>query len=1233
MMDKLAADPRVSQRLKNDYATIREWLGAKPGAKLTVDQHEQWARGFELYLARGNAPTKELRSAFASFKVWLSAIYKNLNRLNVELTPEITGVMDRLIATDEQLAEAVRGQPSLFDNPLTQGMSAEQAAQYKKLEDDEKRSMNEELTAKAVAHELKKREAAYKEARKEVQAKVELEANAMTVFNVLAAMQRGTMADGSELPEGMKGIKLDRQSIFEVYGKEFLESLPRPFVYAKEGGLHFDLAAEMFGFTSGDAMLKSLVGMPTKKEFIERETNRQMEIRFPDEVMQEFPEQAVRAAHTDTRRKRLYFELETLARDNLPMLKDAIKRVARRVPREADVKAQAVRLIAAKNLADIKPYVFERAERKAAKEAGVLLAKGDIAGAFEAKRRELLNYELFKAATDAVESMEKAQEFFKKFRQSDEDLAKTRDTDLVNVGRAILAQHGIGKADKTAAQYLENMKKYDPESYDSAVAIIMNADLTPAPFKEINFDHFTNLYDTVKSIWDLSKQARSIEIDGKRMDREEIKIDLMSAAAAISDGPAQKEYNSTMTDDEKTGLSMLSMRASLTRMEHWATASDRGNRQGAFTRYFINPIRDAITSYRLAKKSYMAEAKAILDPIAATLGAPRAIVSDELGFKFKSKAELLGAILHTGNESNLHKLLIGYGWAEKLEDGTVDTTKWDRFVTRMWAEGVLTKADYDAVQGIWDLMEKLKPDTQKAHKAMYGFYFNEITSKEIVTPWGNYRGGYVPAKTDPYTVDAASRRADENALESRDNTFAFPTTGRGATKSRVENYTAPLQLDVRLTLQHIDWALRFTYLEPRVKELGRLATDPEFRQSMKAVDPEIVSGMIVPWLQRVARQNVMTSSASKSGRWWDQKLSLLRSRSSLQMMAFNIVNAMQNYTALFPTMMRVRPGLMMANFWTYAKGPKDFAETVASKSPYMSTRLGDQARDIQHEIEQILENPSPYVSGREWLVKHSQILQAATQNSIDTVVWHSAYTQELEKGVSDKEAVRAADATVRESLGSMAPEDVSSFESGSALLRALTMFYGFFNNQANLLKTEFDIHKELGLQKRAGRAFYAYTLVVMAPAIVGALMSRAGGGKFDDDDDGEYIDDLLDVLFLSQFKYMTAMVPGGGILNSIVNRFNDKAFDDKISVSPIIGTLEKVGSAPFSVVKAVGGDGKSSAAIKDSLTAIGFITGTPGGAIARPLGYLADVAEGEARPSGPIDFSRGVVTGKSGPKQ
>jgi hypothetical protein len=220
---------------------------------------------------------------------------------------------------------------------------------------------------------------------------------------------------------------------------------------------------------------------------------------------------------------------------------------------------------------------------------------------------------------------------------------------------------------------------------------------------------------------------------------------------------------------------------------------------------------------------------------------------------------------------------------------------------------------------------------------------------------------------------------------------------------------------------------------------------------------------------------------------------------------------------------------------------------------------------------------------------------------------------------------------VRETQGSFSPEDISRLEASTPFVRAFTMFYNFFNMQANLLGTEFSkiASNELGLRKGAGRALYVYTMAFMIPAFIGDALIRALiSGKPDDDDDG-YMNDLIAMFFNSQFRAVTAMVPGvGPVAQNVLGYFNGKPYDDHITASPAISMVESAGRTPFSVYKAIMDDGNQKKAVKDTLTLIGLMTGLPAGALGRPLGYLADVNQGKAQPENAMDFARGLVSGQ-----
>jgi hypothetical protein len=228
------------------------------------------------------------------------------------------------------------------------------------------------------------------------------------------------------------------------------------------------------------------------------------------------------------------------------------------------------------------------------------------------------------------------------------------------------------------------------------------------------------------------------------------------------------------------------------------------------------------------------------------------IEAKELGYTFENKAELLGALLHTGNDSNLSKLLRGRGW------GTVDEparsiahagTRSSRACRRKACSPKPTTT----MRRVCGISSRLKPDAQRAHKEMYGHYFAEVTAAPFKTPFGEYRGGYYPAKADPFLVpDAQIHREAELLTSGADNSFMFPTTGRGFTKTRVEAYAKPLIMNAAYVPMHLDAVLRFTHIEPRVKDVGRMVVSPSFRGVLDGFDPTVGGEMLVPWLQRSA---------------------------------------------------------------------------------------------------------------------------------------------------------------------------------------------------------------------------------------------------------------------------------------------------------------------------------------------------------------------------------------------
>jgi hypothetical protein len=102
-MKRVAADTKRPM-VRNDWKIVKEWLGVD-GNKLTEEQEEKFARGFEAYLREGKAPKPGLQSVFDRFKTWLESIYKSAKDLKVDINDDIRRVFDRMLGGDFVKAE------------------------------------------------------------------------------------------------------------------------------------------------------------------------------------------------------------------------------------------------------------------------------------------------------------------------------------------------------------------------------------------------------------------------------------------------------------------------------------------------------------------------------------------------------------------------------------------------------------------------------------------------------------------------------------------------------------------------------------------------------------------------------------------------------------------------------------------------------------------------------------------------------------------------------------------------------------------------------------------------------------------------------------------------------------------------------------------------------------------------------------------------------------------------
>ena len=106
-LEKLVKHSEDNEELQEDLKEIRKFV-KNNGEEFTDEQHERFARGFEVYIRTGSAKTNRLKKLFEDFKNALLSLYDSIKSLGFEDTeiPEINNLFDRLLTTEKQRIQA-----------------------------------------------------------------------------------------------------------------------------------------------------------------------------------------------------------------------------------------------------------------------------------------------------------------------------------------------------------------------------------------------------------------------------------------------------------------------------------------------------------------------------------------------------------------------------------------------------------------------------------------------------------------------------------------------------------------------------------------------------------------------------------------------------------------------------------------------------------------------------------------------------------------------------------------------------------------------------------------------------------------------------------------------------------------------------------------------------------------------------------------------------------------------
>ena len=1221
------------------------------------------------------------------------------------LTDEVRNVMDRMLAVDEDIVQAneIYDMKGMFQTQEQSGMNDTEWAEYTAaLQEAENRSIEimTQQSMRQVRWLNNKREKVKKaldrkilELRKKIEVEELEKLKQDPVYKVQSFLKRGeTFNEKGELVKTKGTHKLSINSVKNLipfYDEAAVAADIKKLGTGQNGmvgkkGLDAKVVADMFGFASGEALVNALLEIRPIQDVVKQRTDHRMLEEHSDLIDDKQSElQVQEAIHNEARARFIAVELGFLTKAMQPVRYQV-----------AAAKQVAKDILADMKLSEIRPSVFTRAEANALKEAEKAMKRKDadsIRDAVQAKRSQLLNNQLAKEAIEIQKQYRKQvtnkESLFKKFFRSDKKLFKKgksqRNSDLVSAGRAILSSYGIGPIVEDPNVYIENMKEYDEYMYEELKPMIEDTQAAEgqADITDLTYEEFLNLNDLMESLWHQSLRQNQMRIQGELLDIQPLKDTLinrmkvmisrskrLSARAATPIGTTQ-----AVPTSYGNFLGLLGFGAKMRRMEPWVDMMDgaqgvnpgflsavlelKDGKLGDFYNTLWFPMRSALDEYRVQQTIFTKEYSELVgavdfgnEEIMANEFAMVDNTEETRAYKFgaesngRGKVELLGAMLHTGNDSNKKKLLLGRKWGKLNEDGSLNTTHWDAFVERMINEGHLTKQDFIFLQAVWDLNEKMLPLLQQAHKETEGYYFKVVKATPIVNRFGEFRGGYVPAKGDPNMTDVNIK--DEMSTAKMEFKNSLPKVENGMTKRRNEQFAQPLSLHLGYMTKHIDDTLRYAYIQPVIQDLLKILDDKEFAKTLKIIDPTIMDEMIKPWLKSAASQK--TYSPSVLGPQADAIIQTGKRRTGMGIMIGNFPNAFTQLTGLFPALIKVKPKHLIEGIIEYMKDREGTMQKIAAASPFMADRQVNLIFDIQGRLNDLIINPNNFQKMQEWSKAHAYFLQQTFQGITDAIVWIGTVNQVTERmptTMSNEEimaeAIKQADANVRMTQDSLLPEDRAPFQNMDPIIQSLTQFTGYFNMIANLDFTQYQklVKDEIGFKNKgigSEQGVYLYIYTIVLPAIIAGLIMRGLGGRLDEDkDDDGYIHDDVAKAFLGDImSYKAGLIPVVGQLALIpINAQNNIPWDDDIVSSPSIEALQDSLRVVVDLPKTIyeeGFEGTTGKQIRDVSTLVTLRTGIPVTPLGRTFGYLRDVQRGYVEPKGPIDFIRGVVTGKAG---
>jgi len=993
----LAEMENAPEQLVTDWNKLKEWTGWNDNETINTDAHEKFARGFEAYLREGEAPTKFLERTFRRFSKWLSAIYRAVSRLGGLPPKDIREVMDRMLATQEDIeAYAEQQQLEQFEKTeLYKQLSEQDQARMQSYIADVKEKAKERVMRKLMK-ELDNRP--IKEWEEENDAiQIEIEKRLIEQYPIYKEHQRyNVFGEGALKDTQYNSIEELEKVEVEQAGATFNDAINQEMDNAKAefmrdnnvGKTNEQIAEEILLSTQGQMKLTE-----EESKIIQQSTNRELAKNW--ELLERIRKLDPNAETIDTELSEIEKEVKPTKYDELKAdkkkvdaaLSDTTKQLEKaeerikRLQYMLNNRINNVRSIRGAGLGTISDYMnrarkelgelpisnaiqFKTYQNKAVtagKKADRALAIGDVDKALGFKREQMLQQA---RARVAFENFEKSKKLRLKLKQQLQRMTRPKNPIAIEPNMRYFYAHMAYQMGLTKYDGLAPTDGFDMNIVLSALdvdALILNqqsmvqlqpwiAELfyskTPKSFKSITMNELETLEELMTGMYKNGRNEYEgttiLNDEGKSVSFENAVQEIIGEATETFGGATGDVFNilNNQTKTDAVSGKLYGFHLALMKVETFLRRMG-GGKNGFAVKYIYDPISRATQAFNERKEVSM-----------------RRLAKDVGIYSKRELFNMRNEHLYTvGNLYGLTKeqlIMIALNWGtESNRQRVMETTKANEVEIERAFQEHMTDKDWEFIIRTWDHINSFFDERSKVQEELYGNPLKKVEGLTFSIGGRNIEGQYFPIVYNPKVNASVSDNQVEDIAKTMVSSNAVWGTGMSATKSRLDVVKdKSLLLDFDVIPNAITEAINHVTMRKAVTDVNKLISNRELQNYI--VDK--FGADTYQFLRTWVRDNWQDEAAKTND--IDRLILTLKKNTSTAVMAGRVSVALQNALNIPVAFYRIGVGntiraINHAGIGFYGHGTTTYNNTrdfVLGQSIFMRERIQTLDKDLKQGL-------------------------------------------------------------------------------------------------------------------------------------------------------------------------------------------------------------------------------------------------------------------------------------------